>query len=161
MAGLTVVLVCKDTRCPSFGRRVQYPLGRDRLCDGCGGRLNGWLRGDWQPPVASPDAAAYAAREASVAAATAQPAGAGPQLRSDGVCVMSPADFQAAILAAVGSATAIDVRKVFAAILRTHDATSLVVNGRPAKVQEVRQMAARMARDGKLLVHGDTLGGAR
>jgi hypothetical protein len=65
---------------------------------------------------------------------------------------------RAAILEAIGTHASLDVRDVLKAIQAKHG-RQLVVNRRPAGLQQIRQAAARMARDGLILMAGDTVGG--
>jgi hypothetical protein len=83
-----------------------------------------------------------------------------PPARWGKIAELSSEDFAGDILSAVGDAPTIDAREVLLRIKQRRRCHKLNVNGRPAGLAEVRQMAARLAREGKLALNGDSLGAA-
>lgn len=74
------------------------------------------------------------------------------------VAELTSEDFAGDILSAVGDSMSVDAREVLLRIKQRRRCHKLIVNGRQAGLVEVRQMAARLAREGKLALDGDTLG---
>lgn len=70
---------------------------------------------------------------------------------------MSPAAF-AALLLSVATAGRATYAEALAEIMRRLGSPDgLMVNGRPAGIREVRQVAHRLQRDGQLIIDGDVL----
>jgi len=130
----------------SWMRICTLDAGHDTAA-GCSGPL------DRAVPAAARRASKrqHAQLEAGQRAETAAAIAGGSALSSN----MTPAQFAAAILQIAGESGA-TARELLAA-MKLRIGGELVVNGRAAGVKEIKQAAARLARDGKAAFDGDLI----